>query len=209
MTVPKFSLLEEVDYPHHRSGWKCSMAALKPLLRANGDGTLLDPSIERHFGRWLARSRRAGLLPYRGPWVGFVHCPPRIPAWHSYRYSPSYYFRLKTWQTGLPLCRGLITLSDWMADWLRRRVSVPVLSVKHPTETPPVTFDLDRFQSHGRVIQIGWAFRRLCSVYYLPLRRLRKALLLPWCADELALTPISPGMPAVAPRDRLAHSPYV
>lgn len=178
----KFSLADHVIFSHHRSGWADAMRALEPLMRYDGKGTLLDATVEMTFVRELPRTRRQQLVPYRRPWVGFVHCPPRIPRWHLHRYSPSYYFRLKTWQDSMPYCQGLVTFSDSMASWLRKRVEVPVLSVKHPTNAESaLRFDFGRYQvsSKRRVVQVGWWLRRLCSIELLPVRAIRKAILLP------------------------------
>jgi len=159
---------------------------MAPLFTNNGNGVLLDSFVDRRFGRHLDESCRSGQLPYRRPWVGIIHCPPSIPSWACYRYSPSYYMRLRTWQTGMPYCRGLITLSTRMMNWLRGRVDVPVVSVKHPMETPPVRFSFQRFLDNPkrRVIQVGWWLRRFSSIYRLPVRSIRKAMLLPFSDPE-------------------------
>lgn len=185
--VPKFTLLDRSVCPHHRSGWSCALEALAPLLTSDGTGILFESFLYRRFGRLLREGRSNGELPYQRPWVGVVHVPPSVPRWAHYRYSPSYYFRLKTWQAGMPFCRGLITLSTRMKHWLQRRVDVPVLGVKHPTQTPPVRFDYAKFLRNPdrRLIHVGWWLRRFVSLYRLRLRSPRKSFLLPFADSEM------------------------
>ena len=178
----KFQLQKRIVYPHQRSGWAYAVGALEPLFSNDGDCILLDTMIEKNFCRRLAEARRNREVPYRRPWVGFVHVPPDIPRWHDYEKSFRYISRLKTWKDSYPHCRGLLTLSAWMGRWLRTKVDVPVLHLRHPTQTPATKFTFSRFQANGekRVIQVGWWLRRLCSIHELPARHLRKAVLLPY-----------------------------
>jgi hypothetical protein len=185
--VPKFTLLDRSVCPHHRSGWSCALEALEPLLTSDGTGILFESFLYRRFGRLLREGRSNGELPYQRPWVGVVHVPPSVPRWAHYRYSPSYYFRLRTWQASMPFCRGLITLSTRMKRWLEERVDVPVLGVKHPTPTPPVRFDYAKFLRNPdrRLIHVGWWLRRFASFHRLPTDSPRKTLLLPFADDAM------------------------
>jgi hypothetical protein len=74
-----------------------------------------------------------------------------------------------------------------MARWLGERVDVPVLSVKHPTPTPPTLFDYGRFLANPdpRLIHLGWWLRRFASFYHLRLESPRKAFLLPFADSEM------------------------
>jgi len=177
----KFVLQQKIAYPHQRSGWDYATSALKPALSNDGKGILLDTMIEKNFCRRLRQARANREIPYRRPWVGFVHVPYDIPRWCEYRKSARYIFRLRTWQQSLPYCRGLITLSAWMRDWLQARADFPVLNLKHPTEVPAVRFQFRRFLANRqrRVIQVGWTRRRLCSIRELPVRRVRRTVLVP------------------------------
>lgn len=179
--VGKFVLQREVTHPHQRSGWAYAMSALQPALSNDGEGILLDTMIERNFCSRLRQARADNEVPYRRPWVGFVHVPYDIPRWCDYRKSARYVFRLRTWRQSVPYCTGLITLSAWMRRWLQERVDVPVLNLKHPTEVPPIRFNFRRFLANTsrRLVQVGWTFRRLCSIRELPLRRLRATVLVP------------------------------
>jgi hypothetical protein len=182
----KFIMTERVVYAHHRSGWAYATAALEPLVTVNGKGILLDTLIEMNFWKRLAQARRNKVVPYRQPWVGFIHNPPGIPRWHDYRKSPRYFFQLATWRESMPFCQGLITLSARMHRWLQDRVNVPVLCLKHPTEMPRRTFHFESFHGNPkrRVVQIGLWLRRLCSIRELQVQSIRRAILLPVCSPQ-------------------------
>ena len=177
----KFILQRKITYHHHRSGWNFALAALKPAFSRDGRGILLDAMIEKNFCRRLREARANREIPYRRPWVGFVHAPYDIPRWWDYRKSARYLFRLQSWRQSLPYCRGLIALCTWMRDWLQPRVDCPVLSLKHPTEVPALRFDFERFLENPkpRLLHVGWYLRRFQSIHELPVRRLRKTVLVP------------------------------
>jgi len=190
---PKLNLLDRAVCTHHRTGWAYAIDALTPLFAASGSGIVLDPMVDRRFGRLREDALQRGQLPYQRPWIGVIHCPPSIPGWACHEYAPAQYFESPTWREGLPHCRGLITLSTRMAHWLRGHLDVPVLAVKHPTPVASVRFDYNRFASNPnhRIIHVGWWLRRFASFHHLRVRSLRKALLLPF-ADEATRDRILP-----------------
>lgn len=155
------------------------MAALEPLL--GGEQVLLDDFIESTFCWQVQELEAAGVLPYKRPWVGFVHNPPGIPAWHDSTSAPQHIFTLPSWRDSLAACRGLFTFSRNMANWLADRVPVPTVPLIHPTETPERGFDLDQCLSRRkpRILQVGAWLRRLSSIALLPVQRLQKACLIP------------------------------
>jgi hypothetical protein len=154
------------------------MTSLTPLLKA--DGILLDTFVESTFCWRLAEFREAGVTPYRQHWVGFVHNPPGIPAWHEYPSAPQNFFRTPEWRASLPCCRGLFTFSNTMQAWLAERVPVPTSALIHPTESPARLFDLERFLSldRPRIVQVGSWLRRINSIALLDVKRLEKLCLI-------------------------------
>ncbi len=172
---PKLRLLDHNVRPEHRSGWKYAIESLAPLTCAGGvlTDTFLEASFAWHVGPMLSR----GELPYRQPWLGFLHNPVGIPEWHEYRSAPQVIFTQPAWRESLPSCRGILTLSEDFAAWVRGQLNVPVLALIHPTEEPLKKFSWEAFETNPkkRVIQVGWWLRRMASIYQLPLRRLRPA----------------------------------
>jgi hypothetical protein len=164
---------------HHRSGWPFAMRILHPLH--SDSGVVFDGFLEKKFawGRDPG-DRYNGFTPYRRPWVGVLHNPPGIPPWFNLNgHDPRDIFKTEGWKRSIVWCRGLYTLSDYLKCWLQQRVSVPVCSLMHPTETPAVTFSMERFHTNPdpKLVQIGWWLRRSSSFLSLRCRSLRKVLL--------------------------------
>ena len=175
----KLRISEKNVRADHRSGWAYALEALEPLCTPRG--ILLDTFIEANFGWNLNKAEEEGVVPYREPWVGFVHNPPGIPEWHEYYSAPQVMFATSAWQLSYPHCRGLLTLSQSMAGWLRQRTGLPVVALVHPTEIPAVRFDWARYAQNPdpKIIQVGWWLRRFRSIYELPVSRLQRAILTP------------------------------
>lgn len=177
---------------HHRSGWRYATEALHGLHHR--DGVLFEGFLEQAFA-W--EHPRAGIrpgpellaalrhsngpdrltseelrrVPYREPWVGVLHNPPAMPNWFHPKEAPQTILAKPIWRDSLEHCIGLFTLSQYAADWLRETTGKPVSALLHPTETPALRFDFERFVANPnkRVVQIGWWLRRLSAIDRLPL----------------------------------------
>ena len=67
----------------------------------------------------------------------------------------------------LPHLKGAVAFSEYAGDWLRERLGVPVLVVKHPTEMVPRTFSWEAFEANPdkQLVQIGWYLRNYRAIY--------------------------------------------
>lgn len=210
----KLRIPEKVLRAEHRSGWAYALEALEPLCTPQG--ILLDTFIEANFGWNLQKAQEEGIVPYCEPWVGFVHNPPGIPEWHEYYSAPQVMFATSTWRESVPSCRGLLTLSQTMACWLRQRTGLPVVALLHPTEIPEVRFDWLRYTQNPqpKVIQVGWWLRRFRSVYELPVSHLQRAVLTPVLPErdadfrQAVLRDTSRATRILAPEDSVLNLPY-
>lgn len=184
--IPKLTIVDHNVRPEHRSGWKYAIECLTPLARP--DGVLLDTFLEATFGWNVGAMLARGTLPYRDPWIGFLHNPPGIPEWHEYRTAPQVIFTQPSWIESMKACRGILTLSEDFAAWVRERLDAPMLALVHPTEEPLCKFSIAAYRANPcrRVIQVGWWLRRMSSIYRLPLTRLTPAVLHPVGADKIA-----------------------
>jgi tetratricopeptide (TPR) repeat protein len=190
----KIDLGQQRVFGFHRSGWNFAIQALSSLHDPHGilfDGCLEDRFLFQHeragqrspqilakmradgVFQALATSEEKGIVPYRQPWVGFLHNPQAMPIWFNYQKSPQKLFEKEIWQASLPHCLGLFSLSEYHAQWLRQQSGKPVSVLTHPTEIPDKQFDFDRFIANPdkKVVQIGWWLRKLNSIYRLPLAR--------------------------------------
>lgn len=168
----------------HRSGWPYVVAAL--AARQGADGILIDQFVEDTFkpGRvrpaWLQPAARAlkrlagGRVragrPWTEPWIGIFHLPPNFPEWFDPQINPRRVLSEPRFRRSLPHLRGGVAFSEYHAAFLRERLQVPVLAVKHPTERTPVTFDWAAFERNPqpRLVQVGWYLRNYRAIYQVP-----------------------------------------
>ncbi|MGZ8242885.1 tetratricopeptide repeat protein [Methylomagnum sp.] len=177
---------------HHRSGWRYAMEALYPLHHSEGvrfEGFLEDPfgwehprsgirpnaellfALRSPVFQFRLSSEERRIVPYREPWVGFLHNPHQMPDWFHPDESPQAILAKPVWRESLATCVGLFALSEYAADWLREATGKPVSVVHHPTEIPGQLFDFERFQANPakRIVQVGWWLRRLTAIDRLPI----------------------------------------
>lgn len=162
----RLNLSSTTSFSAHRSGWSYCMSSLSKYHSRSG--IFVNDFIEKDFG-WNVdayRSFFAPLLPYKMPWIGFLHNPPNCPDWFDSANSPQAILNRKVFQDSLITCKAIVCLSDYLADWLKCQVSVPVVSVKHPTETRVKKWDIKKYLKKTRktLVQIGYWLRRFESI---------------------------------------------
>ena len=187
----KIRIRHRGDWPMHRSGWTIGIDALRPLH--NREGVLLDTFLEDLFAwqhkssrvrshaelldmlhrgefHYLATSEERGVTPFVEPWVGFFHNPPNMPSWFHGDESPQSILARPVMQRSMAHCRGLFTLSEYHAEWLRSQTDLPVSALVHPTEIPEVQFAMDAFDENPekKIVQVGWWLRQQSAIYQLP-----------------------------------------
>ncbi len=164
----KINLHGQTSFNHHRSGWGYTLFLLSQFHRA--DATVFDGWIEKNFAWQKEEYSQMRLIPYREPWVGVMHNPPNTPSWFSADSSPTAIIESKEFQESLGTCKGLYVLSKYHADFLRCFIkTIPIEVFYHPTETPEVVFDFNKFTENGnkKIVNIGWWLRKLTSIYRL------------------------------------------
>ena len=169
-----------------QNGWGVVLNALKPVLNPDKvlrqNSVFLDSFIESSFVKGIPGTETLKSPPYNQPWIGFAHNPPGIPEWHEYNSSPQEIIQLESWKASLAYCRGIVTLSQYLADWYASNIpGIAVTALKHPTATPRTLFNLAVYQTADfpKVVQVGWWLRRLHSIYELPMDPMKKAILEP------------------------------
>jgi hypothetical protein len=155
-----------VNFGRHRSGWSYAIQNLKSLH--NPQGILLDTFIERTFC-WHPK----GIKPHMQPWIGFIHVPPEIPKWFSYKQTNEAIFNSETWGKSLPYCKGLFTLSNYHKKHLEKKFDIPINNLIFPTEIPKLKWNWDRFTANKekKIVQVGWWLRKLHAIFQLPLQK--------------------------------------
>lgn len=181
--VTKFDLEEALSgwYGHHQGGWNYVVSGFTRFAN-NPEGVLLEPFVERRFF-WHPDLEILG-KPYGRPWVGFIHCPPRVPQPFP-QMGPEQLFSNSAFQESLTYCKGLFVLSECLRDYLLAGplagMDCQVEIVRHPTEPAAMHFQLARFETNRcrRIVQIGTWLRNLSSIYKIATpEHLRRSILL-------------------------------
>ena len=160
----------------HRFGWSYVVGGLTNLDGASflRDGQILvDTYVDRSFFWGLETLKTIGILPYKKPWIGFIH--------HTFDRSCSNncyeLFKNSVFIESLKTCKGLITLSKYLGRQLKANLvsrgflHVDVYILYHPMETVDNKFTFDKFLDNPqkKVVQIGAWLRNPYAIYELPL----------------------------------------
>jgi len=139
----------------HRSGWPYSMRHLFKLQDAK-HGIQLDDFVEQTF-LYRGKQRVAG---YRWPWIGIFHHPPNAPDWFWDTQRLQYLMCQPSFMDSLPFLRGIIILSQYLADYMPRLFSgIPIRVVKHPCDRHVEQWSLAKQQVKPRLLNFGWYLR--------------------------------------------------
>ncbi len=154
-------------FDKHRSGWGYCINSLRPFHSYSG--IHVDGFVEHNFCWHIEDYFYGGAkshIPYKKPWIGFVHNPPNPPNWFDMYNSPLAMFSREVFQQSLKCCEAIIVLSDYLKRWVEERCSVPCISVKHPTETNVPKWTPENYINCGRptLLQIGYWLRKLESI---------------------------------------------
>lgn len=175
--VPKLQFVHRWEVPYHRSGWAFAIRSLRRLEKK--DGILFDSIVDKKFSFGIDEGdRKRNWTPYTVPWIGILHNPPYAPSWFGNSRSAGSIISSECWQQSIMLCRGLFTLSEYLAAWLRPRVVVPVSSLYHPTDVPTKRFSFEDYRNNRNpsILHIGWWLRKIHSFYLLRTRHTKVLL---------------------------------
>lgn len=180
----KFKLDSQVTFSSHRSGWAYAIDSLKGLHNSQAE-IFLDGFVENNFSwRRLVATDNA-IIPYKTPWIGFVHNPFGAPDHFMTEHSPETYMEHYEWLKSLTTCKGLFCLSHHHADRVRRETGKLVSVVKHPTETHDVKiWNLANYEHEPVVMSIGWWLRNLRAIEALETPDVVKVQLWPYRKSE-------------------------
>lgn len=159
----------QLSFYSHRSGWDYTLNKMSCLNTQSG--IYCDGFLENNFAWRRNDSIIQKKIPYNIPWIGFMHNPPNQPPWFSDNNAfCNSIINDPYFVDSLRLCRGLFTLSEYHAKFIRNYINfLPVISLKHPTEIPKKRFSYQAFENNNnkKIITIGWWLRRLNIIYYL------------------------------------------
>jgi polysaccharide pyruvyl transferase WcaK-like protein len=162
--------IDQFDYSgNHRSGWQYVFQNIQNLHNSNSE-LILDMYVDRTF-HWLKLvSEELEIIPYKKPWIGFVH--------HTFDTSFSDYNCTKLleqdiFKRSLKNCKGLCVLSRYLQNQMRNALDkegftqVPVIYMPHPTQTQVEKFSWKSFMEnpHKKVLQVGGWLRNIYTFY--------------------------------------------
>jgi hypothetical protein len=102
------------------------------------------------------------------PWIGILHNPQNMPKWFDYMHSPQSLLKKQTFTNNIDTCKGIITLSEYTAEWLKKQIplTIPVSVLYHPTDKCDKKFSFDDFIKNNNkcIIQIGFWLRKMCAI---------------------------------------------
>lgn len=183
----KLDLSKIINFESHRSGWGYVMNHLKKYHSKSG--VFVDTFIEETFS-WNVNCHKNNpigqKIPYKKPWIGFMHNPPNSPTWFDNYNSPQAILEKQIFQDSLKTCLCIVVLSDYLKKWLEKRIDIPIIVVKHPTDTKVKKWNRYSFikQEKKPVVQIGHWLRKMDSILNLRTTTSHKRVWLPGDIDN-------------------------
>lgn len=176
---PKLKFSDELEFSSHRSGWPYALDAIKELDCPSG--ILFDDFVDSSHSYHLKENIEDSVVPYREPWIGVIHNPHNMPQWYDYCNSPNIFLKRDAMRESMKQCKGLFTLSEYFAEWLRKEVYCPVSSLIHPTMPCDKKFTMDLFCNNPdpKIFQIGFWLRSTVAIQMLPTCKYEKVWIRP------------------------------
>lgn len=178
LTVDFQHIPQQLSKGYHRSGWKYVMDGLRTHFSGESE-IIFDGYLDKTFHWSKDVSLETGLIPYQKPWIGVLHHTP------NQKYTPYNTTDLVAdpiFQEGLPLCKCIIVMSEFMKEWLiEQGITAPIHCLTHPTIFVDKAFDLTSCFADDtwQVVQIGGWLRDSYGIFALDTdpKRVRKLAL--------------------------------
>jgi hypothetical protein len=161
----------------HRSGWAYAIGGLMNIDSHTFDrqsNVILDMYLDRTFHWGMETMQTVGIIPYKRPWIGFIH--------HTFDITHSSFncvemFSNPLFIESLKSCKGLIALTKYLAKSIHESLvsanfpDVPVHVIYHPMEFVSSQFTIDKFinNTSKKIVQIGAWLRNPYAIYDLPI----------------------------------------
>jgi hypothetical protein len=177
--VPRFNMQTTCTQSFcglHRAGWKYVLDSIHSLHSEHG--VILDVYCDATFG-WCRETpcQEYGIIPYTSPWCGFFH---HTPFSGNSDNNITHSTDNPEFKKSLETCLGFFVMSEWLAQWLRKRLTVlgyekiPVVSLIHPTLIAGIIpFALPKEEEKLDIVNVGAWLRNTYSIYALDLPKNR------------------------------------
>src|SRR5436190_3691350 len=175
----RLKLGNPIAWEETRAGWNYVMNLLSKFNHESG--ILFDGTLDQSFGYGYYDKKEKGIIPYKEPWIGFIHSTIDLCPFLREEYLLLDDIILsEAFLESCQDCKGVFTLSEYLAKYIRKKLndSVKVESLKHPTELSSIHFNIQKFLSRKKIIHVGVWLRKVSSFYLLNAPDYRKMLLL-------------------------------
>ncbi len=156
---------------YHRSGWQYVVESLCEYSDEKDRSILVDTYVDRTFIWDSSVFKSENIIPYKKPWVGFIH--------HTFDtdYSSNNIYTILNnpyFIESLEECKCLFVLSKYIRDKLRTEllymnIRVPVKALVHPTEDveDEYKFSMKKYMKNPekKLVQIGAWLRDTYAIY--------------------------------------------
>jgi hypothetical protein len=149
----------------HRGGWNIVKNKLQKFINMKSDILFID-TVDGHF-LW----EKNKILTQK--WFGFIHLTPITPTYLNF-INLNRLFELLNFKESLKKCVLLLTLSNYITDFLKKKLlqlglNIKVFTIFHPTDTICPKFTMNNYNNNDnkKMIQIGQQLRKLSSIYLL------------------------------------------
>jgi len=147
---------------------------------------------DRHFGWDYWKLTRSDFYPFckmrnrpmHRKWYGIFHHPYQLPSYWDKNIAISDYSNNSIFKECLPQCQGIVVLSNYIKHQLDNDPlfkQIPVHVIYHPIIHRPMQhfiYEKYRENSRKKIINVGWSFRKLWSIYRLQVPREYEKILL-------------------------------
>jgi len=186
----KLNIANPTSFSAHRAGWGYAMNFL--MKYHDNRGILLDDFLDITFGYNYEQNKIDKKIPYRKPWIGFLHHPPSICPWYDEKYKNSIdinlFLQTEEFQISAKYCQCIFVLSNYLKEYLLENFEcfkkIPIIVVKHPTDTQIYKWDFKKFKalysiSGLKLISIGYFLRNLTSLFLIESNKNLEKIILP------------------------------
>jgi hypothetical protein len=165
-------------FKSHRSGWTYACEGIRKYHSDNG--IILDDFIERTFSWYYEESRKKEIIPYKTPWIGFIHNPISMPTWCGENNNPINIFEKEEFKQSLKHCKALFCLSKRYKETYKKHLpinDVPIFDLKLPTVVPNIKWDKSLFLKENNLVFNGFWLRKVIPFYLLKAKGYKKSWL--------------------------------
>ena len=164
----------ETDFILHRGGWKTIIENLIKSEIENQDSEIEFYDLMEKIFLWDCDKK------ILNPWIGVLHSTPKKVDWATEGFfrgflSIDYFFDNKNFIDSLKSCKMIIVLSDYVKNYLSKKLSennlkIEIVSLKHPVVSHGIIpFNFKKYYNNTdrKLLFLGQQLRKVSNFYLL------------------------------------------